>query len=269
MTYLVLDLETVVDPSLPAPKLAKDGADVVPPPPYHQIVVLGAALLDAACRLRRIWVAGEGNGELAMLAALVAFLNAHLVARKPITIVGFNSRGFDLPVLVARCLRHGLSWPWYYRQRDVPHRFSADGHLDLMDFLTDHGAARFFSLDLAAKLVGMPGKIGCDGGEVAAMIARGELEQVRAYCLSDVAQTVAVFLRAQLLRGELDVHGYAKAAQRLLEVIEKEPRLAPLVPLIDRGRMLDVPSEETLVGPPASASRVGADPHGIRLAGAA
>ena len=72
--YLVLDLETVLDTSLPPPKKRKDGTESFPPPPYHKIVVMGAALLDAAYRLRSVWIVGEGRDEFAALTALVAFL---------------------------------------------------------------------------------------------------------------------------------------------------------------------------------------------------
>jgi hypothetical protein len=48
------------------------------------------------------------------LAALIAFLNAKLAAGIDVTLVSWNGRGFDLPVIVARCLRHGLAFPWYY-----------------------------------------------------------------------------------------------------------------------------------------------------------
>ena len=148
--YLVLDLETVLDTSLPPPKKRKDGSDSFPAPPYHKIVVMGAALHDAAYRLRSIWIVGEGRDEFAALAALVAFLNARLSEGVETTLISWNGRGFDLPVIVARCLHHGLAFPWYYQQRDARYRYSTEGHVDLMDFLADHGASRSYGLELLA-----------------------------------------------------------------------------------------------------------------------
>lgn len=237
-SFLVLDLETVVDASLPALPESADGKDVFPPIPYHQIVVMGAAILDPSYRVRRTWVVGEGKSEFGMLTALTTFLNEHHAQKRPITAVGFNSRGFDMPVLMARCLRYGLSFPWYYGQRDVRFRYSTSGHFDLMDFLTDHGASRAYGLDLAARLVGSCGKLDVHGSDVAKMIAAGKLEEVRAYCLSDVAQTIVLLLRVQLLRGELAPDHYLEAMAALLDVVDKEPRLAPLRPLLDRDRLL-------------------------------
>jgi 3'-5' exonuclease len=237
-SYLVLDLETVVDTSLPALPARDDGKDVFPPVPYHEIVVMGAALLDASYRVRRTWVVGEGKDERGMLVALTTFLNEQYAQRKAITVVGFNSRGFDMLVIAARCLRYGIAFPWYYAQRDVRFRYSATGHFDLMDFLVDHGASRAYGLDLAARLAGSCGKLDVHGGDVAAMIAAGKIEDVRAYCLSDVAQTVVLLLRVQLLRGELTAERYVEAMAGLLALIDREPRLTPLRPLLDRNRLL-------------------------------
>lgn len=236
-SFLVLDLETVADPGLPA--LAKsNGKAAFPPIPCHQIVVMGAALLDPSYRVRRTWVVGEGKNELGMLTALTSFLNDQHAQKKPITAVGFNSRGFDMPVLMARCLRYGLSAPWYYQPKDVRYRYSTSGHFDLMDFLTDYGGSRAYGLDLAARLVGSCGKLDVHGCDVAKMIADGKLEQVRAYCLTDVAQTVVLLLRIQLLRGELAPDQYLEAMEILLDVVDKEPRLVELRPLLDRDRLL-------------------------------
>ena len=237
-SFLVLDLETVVDTSLPALKKKDDGKDTFPPIPYHEIVVMGAALLDTSYRVQRIWVVSEGKNELCMLTALTTFLNEHYAQQKAITVVGFNSRGFDMLVIAARCLRHGIPFPWYYAQRDVRFRYSATGHFDLMDFLVDHGASRAYGLDIAARLAGSCGKLDVHGSDVAAMIAAGKIEDVRSYCLSDVAQTVVLLLRVQLLRGELAAERYIEAMTGLLEVIDREPRLIPLRPRLDRDRLL-------------------------------
>jgi 3'-5' exonuclease len=237
--YLVLDLETVLDRSLPPPKKKADGSEAFPPPPYHQIVVMGAALLDAQHVTRRIWIVGEDGekDEHGMLTSLSAYLDAH----PELTIVTWNGRGFDLPVIVARCLRHGVPIPWYYRRREVRHRYSDAGHVDLMDLLSDHGAAKSFSLDVAAKSLGMPGKLDTKGADVQSMIDAGKIEDVRAYCLQDVAQTAALFVRVQILRGVLDSGVCAHALRSLLAVVAGEPRLLPLLPLVDRARLIPGP----------------------------
>src|SRR5262249_29217899 len=146
-------------------------------------------------------VGEEGEkDERRTLASLAGYLDAH----PETTIVSWNGRGFDLPVIVARALHHGLAFPWYYRKKDARYRYSMEGHVDLMDFLADHGATKNYALDIAAKLIGLPGKMDCKGGDVQGMIDAGEIEEVRRYCLGDVVQTAALFLRVQLLRGLLE-----------------------------------------------------------------
>ena len=98
-----------------------------------------------------------------------------------------------MPVIAARCLRHGIAFGHYYGSRDVRYRFSPEGHLDLMDYLTDFGASRASRLDVIARSIGMPGKVGVEGKDVGPMVHAGKLAEVQAYCLCDVAQTTGVF----------------------------------------------------------------------------
>jgi predicted PolB exonuclease-like 3'-5' exonuclease len=105
-----------------------------------------------------------------------------------------------------------------------------------MDFLSDFGAAKSGRLDVYAKLVGLPGKVGVDGSQVAPMVHAGRLDEVNAYCLCDVAQTAALFLRVQLLRGVLDRARYVDLARGLLTFFDGDPRLAPVMANVDRAR---------------------------------
>ncbi|HLV21509.1 MAG TPA: hypothetical protein VKZ49_11525, partial [Polyangiaceae bacterium] len=126
----------------------------------------------------------------------------------------------------------------YYSARDVRYRFSPEGHLDLMDYVADFGAAKPSRLDVVAKLCGMPGKVGVDGKDVGPLVHAGKLQEVKDYCLCDVAQTAGVFLRVQLLRGELDPAAYVAAMTDLIAAIEADPRLAQVSAGLDRRRLL-------------------------------
>jgi predicted PolB exonuclease-like 3'-5' exonuclease len=232
-SYLVLDIETVLDPELPIAESAE--AERLPAPPHHKIVVIGALLFDPAYAVQRIGVLGEGKEEAQMLLDFSRFLESS----KP-DLVTFNGRGFDLPVIAARCLRHGIPLRHYYRARDVRYRFSPEGHLDLMDFIADFGAAKSAKLDIVAKLCGMPGKVGVDGKDVGPMVHAGRIKEVRDYCLCDVAQTAGVFLRVQLLRGEIEPPLYLVAMQGLIDAIRSDARLAPVAGSLDEARLLGV-----------------------------
>lgn len=229
--FLVLDIETVLDPELPIAE--SSDMERLPAPAHHRVVVIGALWFGPLYDTRRIGVIGDGKPERGLLRDFAQLINE----RRP-TLVTFNGRGFDMPVIATRCLRYGISLPHYYRTKDVRYRFSPEGHLDLMDYLADFGAAKPSRLDIIAKLCGMPGKVGVDGKDVGPMVHAGRLAEVRDYCLCDVVQTAGVFLRIQLLRGELDPDAYAKAMAGLISAIRADPRLAAVAASLNEERLL-------------------------------
>ena len=96
--------------------------------------------------MKKIGTVGEGKDEAAMMADFADFMGKW----RP-QVVTWNGRGFDLPVLALRALRFGLDFRWYYRGEGYRYRFTEEGHLDLADVISDHGAARMTSLDGAAR----------------------------------------------------------------------------------------------------------------------
>jgi predicted PolB exonuclease-like 3'-5' exonuclease len=85
-----------------------------------------------------------------------------------------------------------------YRQR-----CAADWQLDLADALSDYGTSRRISLDLAARLVGAPGKLDMSGADVAQLHAQGRIEDIRAYGVTDVLSTSLVWLSWLHLEGRI------------------------------------------------------------------
>ncbi len=132
-------------------------------------------------------------------------------------LVSWNGGGFDLPVLQQRALIHGITaekyWDWGDQDRDF--KFNSylgryhTRHLDLMDVMAMYQPRANAGLDAIARLCGFPGKLGMDGSEVAAAVARGELVDVRNYCETDVLNTYLVYQRFRLLRGELSAGEYS------------------------------------------------------------
>jgi predicted PolB exonuclease-like 3'-5' exonuclease len=234
-SYLVLDIETILDPELPISESST--VERLPAPPHHQIVAIGVLWFDSNYAVQRIGVIGEGKNEAESLLDFTRFTDE----RQP-HLITYNGRGFDLPVLASRCLRHGIPFRYYYQSRDVRYRFSPDGHLDLMDFIADFGATRSSRLDVVAKLCGMPGKVGVDGKDVGPMVHAGQIELVRNYCLCDVVQTAGVFLRVQLVRGELTLAGYKDAMNALIAAARADVRVAPVVAAWNEPRLLMQPS---------------------------
>ena len=143
------------------------------------------------------------------------------------TLVSFNGRGFDLPVLELQALRFGCVAPKYFSQRDG-FRARYGRHLDLYDFLTNSGVSRLRGgFDLLAKLVGLPGKSGVTGGDVQALWEGGRLEEIHRYCRRDVLQTYFLFLHVERLRGRLTAERFSaieEATRRFRGEIEASSR---------------------------------------------
>jgi predicted PolB exonuclease-like 3'-5' exonuclease len=131
--------------------------------------------------------------------------------RFPGTLVTFNGRNFDLPVLELQALKYGCSAPRYFGSK-TRNRYAEEGHYDLYDFLTNHGAHRLRGgFNVLAKLIGLPGKSEIDGSMVQQLWEEGRLPDIHRYCRQDVMQTYFLFLRVELMRGRLSVEQYQQA----------------------------------------------------------
>ena len=72
------------------------------------------------------------------------------------------------------------------------------------DLLVNFGASRFSGgLNLAATLLGKPGKIEVQGYMVQDLYDQGRLNEIHDYCRCDVLDTYFVFLRCSVLTGDL------------------------------------------------------------------
>jgi 3'-5' exonuclease len=253
--YLVLDIETIPDvdrwkrPDVIEDTTGRPDRTGFPPTWAHRIVVVGWLWLDHGYRLKRFGLVGDPGGgggtpDQRERALLEDF--SRVVGKARPILVTYNGRSFDLPVIALRSLCHGISQGWYYRERNVRYRYSEEGHLDLCDWLADHGATRSGSLDAVARLIGLPGKLGVDGSQVEGLYRTGHLADIERYCLGDVAQTALLFLRFRLLQGVLRPDAYHEAVTALLAALETDGRVASVLAGTDRAH---------LVGPaPAPAS---------------
>jgi predicted PolB exonuclease-like 3'-5' exonuclease len=127
------------------------------------------------------------------------------------TLVTFNGRNFDLPVMELQALKYGCPAPRYFGGK-TRNRYAEDGHLDLYEFLTNYGAHRLRGgFNVLAKMIGLPGKTGIDGSMVQQLWQDGRLDDVHRYCRQDVIQTYFLFLRVELLRGRISPEHYHNA----------------------------------------------------------
>jgi predicted PolB exonuclease-like 3'-5' exonuclease len=133
----------------------------------------------------------------------------------PGTLVSFNGRNFDLPVLELQALRYGCQAPRYFNEKyGHRYRYSEERHYDLFEFLSNVGASRIRGgFNLLARLIGLPGKTWVDGSMIQGLWEAGALDTIHTYCRQDVIQTYGLFLRIELMRGRLTPEEYRVAWQ--------------------------------------------------------
>ncbi|MEN9435237.1 MAG: hypothetical protein RLZZ422_2826 [Pseudomonadota bacterium] len=132
------------------------------------------------------------------------------------TLVSWNGGGFDLPVLHYRAMIHKISAPRYWELGEEDTSFKYNNyisryhlrHTDLMDLLALYTGRANAPLDELSTLMGFPGKMGMDGSKVWDAYQAGNIADIRHYCETDVLNTWLVYLRFQLMRGQIGLTKY-------------------------------------------------------------
>ena len=149
-------------------------------------------------------------------------------------LVSWNGSGFDLPVLHYRALRAGIQAPRYWETGEDDTSFRYNNylsryhwrHTDLMDVLSAFQPRGRVSLEHMAYLLRLPGKLGFSGAKVWDAYVAGDLVGIRRYCETDVLNTYLVYLRFQLMRGQLTRERYAEEVERVKEMLRAGKELS-------------------------------------------
>jgi len=248
MNTLVFDIETVPDVALGrrlyrleglsdgqvakamfALRRQHTGTDFLPPEQQRVVAI--------SCALRRgdtftVW----SLGDLASPEADLVQRFFEGIDKYSPNLVSWNGSGFDLPVLTYRALFAGLQAKrfWEMGDGDDDYRFNNYlnryhwRHTDLMDVLSGFHHRNRVSLANMACLLGLPGKLGFDGGQVWDAWQAGDLGSIRRYCETDVLNTWLIYLRFQHLRGQLSSEQHAEELARVRAYLgaSKEPHYA-------------------------------------------
>lgn len=237
---LVFDIETIPDTDglrvlyeLPADTSAEDAANIALhqrrqqtggeflPLHQHRVVAISCALREG--ENFRVWSLGTPNEPEGQL--IQRFFEG--IEKYTPNLVSWNGGGFDLPVLHYRGLIHGVRAPRYWDMGEDDREFKFNNyisryhtrHLDLMDLMAMYQPRANAPLDDLAKLCGFPGKLGMDGSKVWDAYRHGEIEAIRDYCETDVANTYLVYLRFQLMRGHLSQSVYQTEIQLVRDTL--------------------------------------------------
>ena len=131
------------------------------------------------------------------------------------SLVTFNGRGFDIPLLELMAFRYGYSAKRHFKDKYAArNRFTAK-HIDLQDFLSNYNAIRMNGgLNLLAKVLGKPGKMSTKGDQVYNMFLEGRVQDINNYCIHDVLDTYFVFLRTRVLQGDITIEKEQELVQK-------------------------------------------------------
>ncbi len=144
------------------------------------------------------------------------------------SLVSFNGRGFDIPLLEMMAFRYGIRATRHFKENySTRHRYGPR-HLDLHDWLANYGAVRLNGgLNLLAKIIGKPGKMGTRGDQVHELYVNGEIRKINDYCIHDVLDTYFVFLRSRVMNGELALEREQEIVRDAKNFIEKNRERVP------------------------------------------
>ncbi len=243
MNFLVFDIETVPDFELARRvynleglsdadvaeamftlQRGKRGSDFLPHE-QHRIVCISCVL--RARDTFRVWSLGDPNSPEHELVE--RFFDG--IERFSPCLVSWNGASFDLPVLHYRALKAGVVARRYWEVGDEDQTFRFNNyigrfhwrHIDVMDVLSGYQSRARASLSDMADLLGLPGKLGFSGANVADAYLAGQIVDIRRYCETDVLNTYLVFLRFELMRGNLTRERYAEEVERVKAYLRAAP----------------------------------------------
>jgi hypothetical protein len=228
--YLVFDIETVADGRLiqrvrypdlseltPEQAVAKQRADLLEksggksdfiPHTFQLPVSIAIAKVAADFALMEVTTLDRPK------------FRPHVIARKfwkgwhaygQPTLVTFNGRFFDLPVMELCAYRFGIAVPSWFTTSGASYtqprnRFNLGAHFDVQEFISNFGAMQVNGgLNLCAQLLGKPGKMDTKGSMVQELWEKGDLQRIDDYCMCDALDTYFVFLRTRVLLGQVDI----------------------------------------------------------------
>ena len=190
----------------------------------HKIVAISVVLRTAD--QFRVWTLGNEDSDEKEI--LERFFNG--IDKYVPTIVSWNGKSFDLPVLHYRSLKHGINCQRYWEMGENDQSFKWNNyisryhrrHTDLMDLIAGYEPRAYAPLDEIATMLGFPGKMGMSGAKVWDNYQAGDISGIRDYCETDVLNTYLVYLRFQLITGQLLEQEYDQEIDYIRSELKKE-----------------------------------------------
>lgn len=234
--YFVFDVETIPDFELArrvvdsqeedddaflldaCEELARNRSGFLPPMYHRMISWVGLWIENNGVPKQK--VSWHGSEEKEGLVKLFDSLSTY----KDFGVIHHNGRGFDLPLLTYRAMKHGLQMPARLNHYDIKYRYS-DHNVDLLDEFSNYGASSWPKLKHLGCLIDIPVKKTGEGNEVLEMYRQRELPQIEHYCYEDVMATYIVWLHLKYTVGDITkdlFSNLSERAKRKLKQIQEE-----------------------------------------------
>lgn len=185
------------------------------PPMYHKMISwVGLWVENTGKPVKKAAWNGtdEREGLLQLFDALLTY--------KDFGLIHHNGRGFDLPLLTYRAMKHNIQMPLRLNHYDIRYRFSKV-NIDLMDEFSNYGASSYPKLKHLGMLIDVPFKQTAEGNEVLAMFREGKLKEIEHYCYEDVMATYIVWLKMKYTIGDLSEDVFLNLNERAVNKLKE------------------------------------------------
>lgn len=185
------------------------------PPMYHRMISwVGLWIENNGKPVQKVAWNGENEEE-----GLKQLFDA-LLTYKDFGLIHHNGRGFDLPLITYRAMKHNMQMPLRLNHYDIRYRFSKV-NVDLMDEFSNYGASSYPKLKHLGHLIDVPFKQTAEGNEVLAMYREGKLNEIEHYCYEDVMATYVVWLRMKYTVGDIDEDMFSNLNERAISKLKE------------------------------------------------
>lgn len=230
--YFIFDLETIPDfdfvrevlhdhesdedhlLEIASEKLARNKSGFLPPM-YHRVVSWVGLWIENTGQPRQ-QVSWSGEDEKDGLDKIFRAIGTY----KDFGLIHHNGKGFDIPVLLYRAMKHGLQMPVRMNDYDIRYRYSKY-NVDLVDEFSNYGASSWPKLAHLGQLIGIPFKQTGEGNIVLDMYREGKLADIEHYCQEDVMATYVVWLYEQFTIGAIPKEQFENLRDRAMTKLKE------------------------------------------------
>lgn len=192
---------------------------------YHKAIAISAVIADDYGNFDRVNTI-DGDTEEELIKKFLSFIDT-----KNPKLVSFNGRGFDIPMLMLRAMKYNLSCGAFFetsssqfnktKWENYRYRYNENFHIDLMDSISEFGVVRGLNLNAICNMIDIPGKFDVHGDQVLELYYGGDIAKIREYCESDVLNTYWLYIKYELLKGNLLINDYFKILNTFKERLPK------------------------------------------------